>query len=558
LAVLFEMNKAKLDSDRSHPSPPGAFIAAACLGLAFLSPGPVLPAPKQASDASPKRLIIGVRGDVTSFNLYTATNAFSQDIVDLLDLKLAEEQDDFGQGPPSFRPALAASWKFSSDGLTLTMSLDPAARWSDGEPISSEDVLFTHRAATSPEVGWVGSDVKEAISAISAPDARTVRIRFKSVYPYQLMDAVEGNVLPAHLYSKTPFAQWAQTSFLEAPVGSGPFRLKRYERGALIELERNPGYLRAPLPHLDSVVFRILPDDTALVNELLTGGIDFMENVPADAVPKLRSVARLSLVKVPDLSYTFISWNTSRPLFSDARARRAMTMAIDRQAILEGLLPGSGRPSSGPILSFMWASDPSLKPLPYDPDGAKRLLHELGWEDRDGDGILDRDGIPFRFELETNQGSSLRSDVVEMVAEQLRRIGVEAVPRVFEFGAFVERHEKHDYDAFVSSWRESTKVDLKSAFHSESRAGAYNYGLYSNPELDRILDRARMESDRQAARKLWWRAQQIIVQDQPCTFLFERDRINAVPRSLKGLHPSPRSAYAGLEQWSFTAPKTRP
>src|SRR5262249_32209274 len=153
---------------------------------------------------------------------------------------------------------------FSSDGLTLTMSLDPAARWSDGEPISSEDVLFTHRAATSPEVGWVGSDVKEAISAISAPDARTVRIRFKSVYPYQLMDAVEGNVPPAHLYSKTPFAQWAQTSFLEAPVGSGPFRLKRYERGALIELERNPGYLRAPLPRLDSVVFRILPDDTAL------------------------------------------------------------------------------------------------------------------------------------------------------------------------------------------------------------------------------------------------------------------------------------------------------
>jgi peptide/nickel transport system substrate-binding protein len=365
------------------------------------------------------------------------------------------------------------------------------------------------------------------------------------------MDAVEGNILPAHLYSKLPFAQWSKTGFLEAPVGSGPFRLKRYERGALIELERNPEYLRAPLPRLDSVVFRVLPDDTALVNELLTGGIDFMENVPAEAVAKLRSIPKLSLVRVPDLSYTFISWNTSRPLFSDARVRRALTMSIDREAIIEGLLPDSGRPSSGPILSFMWASDPTSKPLPYDPDGARKLLRESGWEDRDGDGVLDRDGATFRFDLETNQGSSLRSDIVQMVAEQLRRIGVAAVPRVFEFGAFVARHEKHDYDAFVSSWRESTKVDLKSAFHSDSRNHAYNYGLYSNPDLDRILDRARMESNREAARKLWWRAQQIVVRDQPCTFLFERDRINAVPRSLKGLRPSPRSAYAGLEEWFF-------
>ena len=526
-----------------------ALLAVPCLAILILAPSAAGSPPKTGGQKLPKRLVIGVRGDISSFNLYTATNAFSQDVIDLLDLKLAEEQGDFDQGPPSFRPALATSWKFSSDGLTLTLNLDRKAKWSDGEPVTSADVLFTHRAATSPEVGWVGSDVKETITSMTAPSPHTVLVRFKSVYPYQLMDTVEGNILPFHVYGKVPFNEWSKSAFLDASVGSGPFRLKRYERGALIELERNPEYLRAPLPRLDSVVFRILPDDTALVNELLTGGIDFMENVPVEALPKIRSDPRLSLTRVPDLSYTFISWNTSRPLFSDARVRRALTQAIDRQAIIEGLLPASGRPSSGPILSFMWAYDPSLKPLPYDPEAARKLLREAGWEDRDHDGVLDRDGKPFRFELETNQGSTLRADVVQMVSEQLRGVGIEAVPRTFEFGAFVERHEKHEYDAFVSSWRESTKVDLKSAFHSDSRSGGYNYGLYSNPELDGIVDRARVEKDREAARLLWWQAQQIVARDQPCTFLFERDRINAVPRNLRGLRPTPRSVYAGLEEW---------
>ena len=528
-------------------------MAAAGLAVLLLgsSAAPSAPKTKTAAPKAPKRLVIGVRGDVSSFNLYTATNAFSQDVIDLLDLKLAEEQADFDKGPPSFRPALATSWAFSPDGLTLTLKLDPKVKWSDGKPVTSADVLFTHSAATSPEVGWVGSDVKEAIAAVTAPDPHSVQVRFKSVYPYQLMDAVEGNIVPRHVYGKVPFTEWPKIAFLEVPAASGPFLLKRYERGALIELERNPGYLRAPLPRLDTVVFRILPDDTALVNELLAGGIDFMENVPAEAVAKIRSDARLALVRVPDLSYTFISWNTARPLFADARVRRALTQAIDRQAIIEGLLPDSGRPSPGPILSFMWAHDPGLKPPPFDPEGAKKLLREAGWEDRDKDGLLDREGKPFRFELETNQGSSLRADIVQMVAAQLRRVGIEAVPRTVEFGAFVTRHEKHDYDAFVSSWRESTKVDLKSAFHSDSREGGYNYGLYSNPELDRIVDRARMEKDREAARQLWFQAQRIIVQDQPVTFLFERDRINAVPRNLRGLTPNPRSAYAGLEEWSL-------
>jgi peptide/nickel transport system substrate-binding protein len=548
--------------DDSLPAPPirrrgrraglrSAAIAAGLLLAAALAAA--APAPRATPPAAPGggRIVIGVRGDVTSFNIYTATNAFTQEVADLLYARLAMEQDDFADHPPGFKPGLAASWDLSADRLALTFHLDPRARWSDGREVTSADVLFSHQAATSPDVGWVGSDVKEFIASVSAPDARTVVYRFTRPYPYQMMDAAEGNILPRHVFGEVPLALWPKRGFLEPAAGSGPFVLKRYERGAFIELQRNPAYLFAPLPRLDTVVFRILPDETTLVNELLAGGIDVMENVPPDAAARVQESKRLRLVRVPDLSYTFLCWNTERPLFRDARVRRALTMAIDRPAIIEGLLRGTGRPSAGPALSFLWAHDPASAPLPHDPDGARRLLAEAGFADRDGDGLLDRDGVPFRFTLESNQGSGLRADVAQMVAAQLRPLGIEATPRVIEFGAFVEAHERHDFDAFVGTWRESTKFDLKSAFHSASRTGGYNYGSYSSAELDALIDRARGEADAGKALPLWRKAQRIIAADQPYTFLFERDRLHAVPRRLEGFRPDPRSAYTGLEAWSL-------
>ena len=508
----------------------------------------VLPAAPGAG-APASRLVIGVRNDVTSFNIYTATNAFSQEIADLLYPRLAVEQDDFQKGPPTFRPALASSWTLSDDGLTLTMKLDPAVRWSGGRPLTAEDVVFSHRAASSAEIAWVGRDVKDQIVEVAAPDTTTVVYRFKQRYPYQLMDVVDGNILPAAVFSLIPFAEWPTRSFHEAPSPSGPFRLKRYEARSVIELERNPDYHRSGLPRLDAIVFRVIPDENTLINELLSGGIDVMENVPARAAPRVEGSPRLRLIRTPDLSYTFICWNTSRPLFSDPRVRRALTMAIDREAIVEGPLGGAGRMAAGPILSFLWARDPDLRPHPHAPDAAAALLKEAGWADRDGDKLLDREGQTFRFELESNQGSGLRWEIVQMVTAQLRRIGIEAVPRIVETGAFIEKHERHEFDAFVGSLRESTKVDLRSVLHSAAGNGGYNYGLYADAQLDALIERARAAVDPVIARDLWRQAQQIVHRDQPFTFLFEPDRFHAVPRRLRGPKPSPRSAYLDLEEW---------
>lgn len=547
---------------RAERAPARLAVLAAALGLStgvLLSTGGAAGPEGPAAPRPPGgRVVIGVRGDVSSFNVYTAAEVLSQEVADLLFLRLAREQDDFAAGPPSFLPGLAASWEFSADRTSLTFRLDPNARWSDGSPVTAQDVLLSHRAARSPEVAWPGIDTKEFIADARAPDDRTVVLSFSRTYPYQLMDAAEGNVLPAAVYGKVPFAEWPKRAFLDAPLASGPFVLKRYERGSLIDLVRNPRYHRAPLPGLDAVVFRIIPDEEALLGELLSGGIDVMENVPPRARARVEASPRLRIERTPMLSYGFICWNVSRRLFADARVRRALTMVVDRDAILETLLPGVGRPSAGPILSSLWAHDPSVTPPPYDPPAARRLLREAGWEDADGDGVFDRAGRPFRFELESNQGSSLRASIAEMVSAQLRKVGVEAVHRVLETGAFIARHEAHDFDAFVGSYRESTKVDLRSNFHSAARTGGLNYGMYVDAELDEFIDRARPETDPAAARALWSRAQRIVARDQPYTFLFERDVLHAFPRRLEGVRVSPRSAYVNVEEWRWAPEEKAP
>ncbi|HZI95469.1 MAG TPA: ABC transporter substrate-binding protein, partial [Patescibacteria group bacterium] len=445
---------------------------------------------------------------------------------------------------------LASSWDLSADGLSLTFHLDGRARWSDQTPVTARDVIFSHKAASSPEVGWVGRDVKEFIASVSAVDDHTVVYKFTRRYPYQLMDAVEGNILPQSRYTAVPFSDWAKTPFTDAPVVSGPYRLASYRQNETIELERNDRYAGEP-PAIARAVFRVIPDENTLLAELESGRIDLMENVPPNQVARLAANPALKLTTLHDLSWTYICWNTRSPLFSSADVRRALTMAIDRQAIVEGLLYHLGSVGASPVLSLFWEHDAEMSPLAYDPAEARRLLAAAGWKDTDGDGILDRAGRAFQFTLESNQGSKLRNDVAVLLQAQLRKVGVDARPRVIEWGAFVAGHEKHDFEAFIGQQREATKVDLKSLLHTSAIDGGYNYGSWSSPAMDDLIDKARSESDSVKARDLWVKAQRLFHQEQPLTVLFEKMRVNAASARLENVVMTPRSAIAGLPAWQL-------
>jgi peptide/nickel transport system substrate-binding protein len=250
-------------------------------------------------------------------------------------------------------------------------------------------------------------------------------------------------------------------------------------------------------------------------------------------------------------SYTYLAWNTANPLFSDARVRRALTMGIDRGQIVEALLYGYGEVGITDVMPFQWEFNEALEPWPYDPEGAKALLAEAGWTDTDGDGTVDKDGRPFRFILETNQGNDLREDLIVIAQSDLAKIGVAVEPRLTEWNTLIDRLKRKDFVAVVSGWSVDFKFDPTETLSCEG--GVYNYPSYCNPQADALVRRALTTLTREEAKPTWDDYQEIIHQDQPYTFLYYLTERLGVSRRLQGVEADARGHLVTIADWWIPA-----
>jgi peptide/nickel transport system substrate-binding protein len=507
----------------------------------------------QGPEAPSDTVVIGTLTDIASWNPYLAEDASDDEILQLIYPSLAVEQVDYQQHPPSFAPSLAESWEWSDDHLVLTFHLRTDAIWSDGEPVTSEDLLFSRRAQTSDALGWLWSDITDAIETVEAPDAHTVRYRFTHRYPYQLMDVNDGPIVPAHAWSHIPFEQWEDTDWRELVLSAGPFVPGLHTSQQEIVLERNPRYFVAGRPRIERLVFRIVPSKTGLYNQFLAGGLDLVNDIPPAEAPRVQDDPDLELTVFSDRSYTHICWNLDRNVFADPRVRRALAMAIDRETLIDAVYGGFGRPAIGPVLSTMWAFNRDLKPPPYDPAGAVRLLAESGWEDHDGDGILDRDGQPLAFEVLAPSESEVRLDVCLLVERDLARIGVRATPRLMEWGAVQAAVAKGEFDAFVNRWIEPTQVDLEGIWHSAPPGvPTFNFGHYANAEVDWLLEEVAIAPDFEGQKPLLDRIQSLIVADQPYAFLIENTRLVGLNSRIDGAEINDATLFFNVDEWEIT------
>ena len=347
---------------------------------------------------------VGLRFDYPTPNELIAppTLAYAA-INNQLYLSLMEEQGDLRDGPLAWAPGLAEEWQFSEDRLQLTLRLRPDALWSDGQPVTAEDVRFTWLAQTDLDVAWNYASSKESITEVEVVDARTVRFHFSAATGTQLDDIAPDRVLPGHAWESRPFAEWRSDPgwFFEHLVTGGPFRLASRTPGSELVLERNPDHFEAGLPRLERVVLRTTADSTALTNQLLAGELDVVTGIGARDALRIEGQPGLRLLTYPNRQFTFVSWNATKPWFRDPATRRALALAIDRQAIVDTIWHGYAQVGGSPIISSVWAHDPDLEPWPHDTAAARATLAEAGWMDADGDGILERGGVPFRFELAT-------------------------------------------------------------------------------------------------------------------------------------------------------------
>jgi len=356
--------------------------------------------------------------------------------------------------------------------------------------------------------------------------------------------------MPKHLLES---ADWQTTPFARRPIGTGPFRFKRWKTAESIELVANPDYFEHR-PYLDRYFYRIIPDQATMFLEVSTQQVDWMGLSPLQYrrqtdTPFFRQ--RYHKFRYPSFGYTYLGYNLQDPRFSDRRVRQAFNYAINKEEIIDGVLMGLGRVSTGPFPPESWAYNEAVKPAPYDPARAKALLAEAGWTDTDGDGWLDRGGQPFPFVLLTNQGNDQRQKAAEIIQRRLKEIGIRMDIRVVEWSAFLSQFiDTRNFEAILLGWGLSRDPDLFDIFHSsKTKKGEFNFVGYHNEEVDRLILEGRRTFDQEKRTHIYHRIHELVYEDQPYTFLYVPDALPLVHARFRNVIAKPIGIGYNLIDW---------
>lgn len=459
-------------------------------------------------------------------------------------------------------PGLAKSWDISDDGRVYRFDLDPKATFTDGSKVLASDVLFTLRKIVDPKTEALqifGSFEKLDLSRTKVIDDHTIEIAFREPLAMQLLRFMDLFVLPEHVYAKGDF----RNDFDSNVVSSGPYKLVRREIGKEIVLERRADYWREH-PHIQTIVMKVVNDHGTAWNALKRREID--ETLIASDT-WYREQKNPELTKFIDfrrfytLNYNYIAWNAHNPLLGDKRVRRALSMAIPTDAVVQDLYHGTARTMSGHFTPDEWAYNPNVPVIRYDPDGAKRLLASLGWTDRNGDGILENGKRKFSLQLLALSGSGTGKLLVQMVQAELKAIGVDVELVTLDTATAIQRVMSGNYDAVYMGWDLDPDPDPYALFHSSQvPPHGQNIVFYANAEADRLIAAARKELDRSKRKEMYWRVHEILAEDQPYTWITQASAKWGINKRVRGVDVSPGYGlftwYPGeLGWWLATAPQ---
>ncbi|MDH4351567.1 MAG: ABC transporter substrate-binding protein [Gemmatimonadota bacterium] len=459
-------------------------------------------------------------------------------------------------GDSGFVPRLAESWAFEDD-RTLVFRLRADARWHDGTPVTAGDVVFTYAVYRDTVIGSAAGPHVAAIDSVRARDDRTAVFYFARAYPEQFFDATHHmRILPRHLLDSVPRAAWRTHPLARRPVGNGPFRLAEWRPGELIELLADSGFFGG-VPGPARLIWRIVPDFNAAVTQLVGQEADFVEAVVGpENVERVEAADHLRLVEYSSTVYIYLGFNLrgpngrgAHPLFQDRALRRALTVAVNREVIIEAVLGGWGAIPPGPTTAAVWVAEGAAPQLPYDSAEAARQLDALGWRDTDGDGIRDRDGQPLAFDLLYPSSSGIRQRAGVILQEQFRLVGAAVQLMPVEFNVWLDRARAGRFDAILGAWLIDLPPGSMRAMWGTSGIGGSNYDAYASPVFDSLVDRAAETTDPGTARALWHEALQVINDDAPAVWLFSPKTLAGVNRRLTNVTLRPDEWWATVWTW---------
>ncbi len=489
-------------------------------------------------------LIMGSIGDASNLLPVLAADSASSDINGLVYNGLVRYDKDL-----QVEGELASSWEISDDSLEIIIYLRSVVTWHDGAPLTADDVLFTYQTYIDPKVPTAYAENYRQIDTVEVLDSLTVRVRYRQPLAKALISWSVA-IMPKHLLAGTDITT---SPLSRAPIGTGPYRFADWVPGEKIVLEANPDYFEGK-PYIARLVYRIIPDPATMFLELQAGGVDHMGLTPLQyerQTDSERFVKGFNKYRYPAFAYTYLGYNQNRPLFKEKAVRQALSYAINKQEIIDGVLLGLGQEATGPFKPGSWPYNPDVKRYPYDPVKAKALLAEVGWKDSDGDGILDRDGTPFAFTIVTNQGNEQRIKTGEIIQRRFSEIGVDVKLRVLEWASFLKEFiNPGNFDATIMGWSVPIDPDGYNVWHSSKTSpGELNFIGFRNAETDALLEKGRRSLDR-AERKVYYdRFQEILAEEQPYTFLYVPDALPVVAARFRGIEPAPAGIMHNLIRW---------
>lgn len=519
------------------------------------SPPPVADSerPGDVAPAYGDLLIQGSIGDASNLIPMLATDSASHDIAGMIFNGLVKYDKDL-----KLVGDLAESWKVSQDGLTITFKLRKGVKWQDGEEFTAEDVMFGFQTITSPTTRTAyGGDFREVERAIVI-DRYTFRVIYKRPFAPGLSSWGSLVVLPKHLLAGQDINT---TPFSRKPVGTGPFRFKEWKTGEKIVLEANPTYFEGR-PYLDGFVYRIIPDPATMFLELKAGGLDFAGLTPLQYKRQTETYKmRRDFRKYRYLAfaYTYLGYNLKDEKFKDVRVRQAISYAIDKNEIIQGVLLGLGLKATGPYKPDTQWYNPKVKKYPYDVEKAKTLLAKAGWRASEKDGTLQKDGKPFEFTILTNQGNETRAKCAEIIQRRLQTVGIKVKIRTVEWSAFINDFiDKKNFEAVILGWTLGQDPDIYDIWHS-SKVGPkeLNFISYKNPEVDDLLAKGRYTFDARVRKACYDRIQEILAEEQPYTFLYVPYALPIIHARFHGVKPAPAGIGYNMEKWYVPKPEQR-
>lgn len=504
------------------------------------------------SGAGGGTVVVGMRSDFGSFNPVTSSGQYDLEVMNYALFTPLVQYDENLQ----VQPWLAESWELHGDtGVTFRLRQD--VRWHDGQPVTARDVEFTFNLAKNEQTASpvLGAVFLAAVESAQVVDDHTISFRFSRPHAQALED-FWWPPLPRHLLENVAAAELRNAPYNRQPVGSGPFRFGEWRASDRLIIERNPDFpeaLGGPAA-AERVVFRIIPEASTMLTELITGTVHVDIPLLPDQVRQVRDNADTELHSFPGRTIFYLGWNNDRPPFDDPAVRRALALAVNRNEIVDALLYGEGAVATSTIPPWH-PLNPDIEPLGHDPGEAGRLLEQAGWVDRNGDGIRENAaGNRLNFEI-LSSDDPLRRSVVEVLQNQLRQVGAAVDVRVMEFQTMLQNHRERNYDAVLTNWvLDNFQVAgaPMALFHSREAdiPLSANRSSVRIPALDAAIERGAAATGEGEQRDAWREMTEVLQREQPVTFMFWLNELAASRSGMGGVEMDPRGEFRTIAEWT--------